>query len=109
MSGTIDGALEKPMARVGVVILCYGVGTRVPDVLARIGPDCDKIFVVDDGSPDRPGDLVKSKMIDKRVNIVIHSRNQGVGAGVKTGYRLALTDGMTAIVKIDGDGQNGPI
>ena len=108
MSATFEGSLEKPLARIGVVIPCYGVGTRILEVLAQIGPECDKIYLVDDGCPDRPGDLVKSVTVDKRVNVVVHSGNQGVGAAVKTGYRLALADGMTVIVKIDGDGQMDP-
>ena len=92
MSATTDGSLEKPMARVGVVIPCYGVGTRILEVLARIGPECDKIYMVDDGCPDRPGDLVKSMTVDKRVNVVVHSVNQGVGAAAACNGNATRSD-----------------
>jgi len=35
----------------------------------------------------------------------MHEENQGVGGAVMTGYRAAIADGMSVIVKVDGDGQ----
>jgi len=39
------------------------------------------------------------------VTVLEHAENQGVGGAVMTGYRAAIADGASVIVKIDGDGQ----
>ncbi|HZX28407.1 MAG TPA: glycosyltransferase family 2 protein, partial [Telluria sp.] len=39
---------------------------------------------------------------------VRHAENQGVGGAVMSGYRAAIADGMTVLVKVDGDGQMDP-
>ena len=41
---------------IAVVIPCYRVKKQVLDVIARIGPECDLVLVVDDGCPDGTGD-----------------------------------------------------
>jgi glycosyltransferase involved in cell wall biosynthesis len=96
------------MTRIAVVIPCYRVRDRILDVLRTIGPECDAIFVVDDGCPEETGSLVEAEAADPRVRVLRHERNQGVGAAVMTGYRAALADGADIIVKIDGDGQMDP-
>jgi dolichol-phosphate mannosyltransferase len=100
---------EQPAApRIAVVIPCFRVTRHVAGVIAAIGPECERIYVVDDACPDRSGDFVAANCRDERVRILRHSTNQGVGGAVMTGYRAALDDGATVIVKIDGDGQMDP-
>ncbi len=64
--------------------------------------------MIDDACPDNSGELVRKKCKDKRVSVIRHESNQGVGGAVVTGYRAALADGMDVIVKVDGDGQMDP-
>jgi glycosyltransferase involved in cell wall biosynthesis len=64
--------------------------------------------VIDDACPEGSGKLVSSKIKDKRVRVITHSSNQGVGGAVISGYRAALKDGADVIVKLDGDGQMDP-
>src|SRR5207342_489335 len=71
-------------------------------------PECARIYVVDDACPDHSGDFVAANCSDERIRIIRHPTNQGVGGAVMTGYRAALDDGATVIVKIDGDGQMDP-
>ncbi len=93
---------------VAVVIPCYKVTSKILDVILRIGPIVDRIYVIDDCCPDHSGQLVRDKCRDARVIVMTHSENQGVGGAVMTGYQAALKDGMDVIVKIDGDGQMDP-
>ena len=93
---------------IGVVIPSYRVTRHILDVLSRMGPEVDRIYVVDDKCPDGSGALVREKCADPRVTVIEHAENQGVGGAVMTGYRAAIADGITVIVKVDGDGQMDP-
>jgi glycosyltransferase involved in cell wall biosynthesis len=95
-------------AMLAAVIPCYRVKRHVLDVLAAIPPLVDAVYVVDDGCPEGSGDLVESSCRDPRVRVLRHPRNLGVGAATVTGYRAALADGATWIVRLDGDGQMDP-
>ncbi|WP_253306677.1 glycosyltransferase family 2 protein [unidentified bacterial endosymbiont] len=93
---------------VAVVIPSYKVCTSILEVLGQIGREVTKIYVVDDACPDGSGRLVENQCVDRRVAVLYHSDNQGVGGAVITGYRAALADNMDIIVKVDGDGQMDP-
>lgn len=97
-----------PDERIAIVIPCYRVSRQVLGVLARTGPECWRIYVVDDACPEGSGDLVEARCPDPRVRVIRHRKNLGVGAAVMSGYRAALDDGADIIVKIDGDGQMAP-
>lgn len=94
--------------RIAVVIPSYKVTEHILSVIERI---CDlvwRIYVVDDACPNGSGDFVKKHCSDPRVVVVCHAQNKGVGGAVMTGYRAAIDDGATIIVKVDGDGQMDP-
>jgi len=97
------------LQRIAVVIPAYCAARTVGAVLDRI-PDCVAlVFVVDDGSPDATADVVlKRQARDGRIRLLRHAVNQGVGAAVLTGYRAALEERASAVVKIDSDGQMDP-
>src|SRR5687767_3957170 len=42
-------------SRIAVVIPCFRVRHHVTEVIARIGAECDSIFVVDDCCPENSG------------------------------------------------------
>ena len=94
--------------KIAVVIPAYKVRRHVLDVIARIGPEVDWIFVVDDACPEQSGDCVEQNTTDPRVVVLRHAHNQGVGGAMVTGYQAALEDGADIVVKIDGDGQMDP-
>jgi glycosyltransferase involved in cell wall biosynthesis len=95
-------------ANVVVVIPCYRVSRQVQGVIARIGPEVGRIFVIDDACPEHTGDLVEKHCADARVSVVRHAENRGVGGAMVTGYQAALEAGADIVVKIDGDGQMNP-
>ena len=94
--------------RIAVVIPCYKVQGKVRDVIARIGSEVANIYVVDDGCPERIGDLVEQEVRDPRVRVIRHDQNRGVGAATLTGMTEAALNGATILVKLDGDGQMDP-
>jgi len=91
--------------KIAVVVPCYRVRSHILSLLSQIGPEVDRIFVIDDACPDGSGNLVEEQCADARVSVLRHTANQGVGAAVMTGYDAALRDGADVIVKLDGDGQ----
>ncbi len=93
---------------IAVVIPCYRVRNQILNLLKEIGPEVEKIYVVDDACPEESGKLVAENTTDPRVEVLFHEKNRGVGGAVKTGYRKAMEDGATIIVKLDGDGQMDP-
>ncbi len=93
---------------IAVVIPCYRVRPHILDVIAAIGSEVSRIYVIDDCCPEGSGQLVQEKCTDSRIHIIWHPENRGVGGALKSGYRQAIEDGMNIIVKIDGDGQMDP-
>lgn len=94
--------------RLAVVIPCFRVKAQIGEVIARIGPEVEMIFVVDDACPDGSGRFVQDTIDDPRLRVLFHEANKGVGGAVMTGYRAALQSGAEVIVKVDGDGQMDP-
>jgi glycosyltransferase involved in cell wall biosynthesis len=93
---------------IAVVIPCYRATEHVVSVVNSIPEMVDTVIVVDDCCPDGSGELVKKKCSDKRVTVLRHDVNQGVGGAMVTGYRAALESGTDIVVKIDSDGQMDP-
>jgi dolichol-phosphate mannosyltransferase len=95
-------------SKVGVVIPCFKVRDHIMGVIAKIGPQVHKIYVVDDRCPVGSGNFVRSECRDPRVTVLFNEKNLGVGGATMTGYARALTDECDIVVKLDGDGQMDP-
>jgi dolichol-phosphate mannosyltransferase len=100
--------MDTSGARIAVVMPCYRVTRQVGAVLSAIPASVWRIYCVDDACPDHSGDLIERDRSDPRIVVLRHETNQGVGGAVVTGYKRALADGATVVVKIDGDGQMDP-
>lgn len=94
--------------KIAVVIPTYKAKSHILGVIREIGPEVERIYVVDDCCPDHSGQFVESHCDDERVVVIKHSVNQGVGGAVMTGYQAGIADGMDILVKIDSDGQMDP-
>lgn len=93
---------------IAVVIPCFRETGRILNVIQSIGPEVDQIIIVDDACPDNTGAHVKNNCTDKRVEVLNHQTNAGVGGATISGYKRALENGAEIIVKVDGDGQMDP-
>ncbi len=91
-----------------VVVPCYRERNKIMGTLARIPDSVTRIYCVDDACPDQTGDYIEENCSDKRVLVLRHKSNQGVGGAMVTGYRQAMHDNADIVVKIDGDGQMNP-
>lgn len=95
-------------ARIAVVIPCFRVRAHVLQVIAAIGPEVGWIIAVDDACPEQSGSWIQAHCHDRRVRVVTHEHNQGVGGATLTGYREALQTAAEVVIKLDGDGQMDP-
>ncbi|MCC6499525.1 MAG: glycosyltransferase family 2 protein [Anaerolineales bacterium] len=91
---------------IAVVVPCYRVEKEIQSVLLGIPKYVKHILVVDDASPDATAEIVAAlAKKDKRIALIRHAKNQGVGGAMASGFRKALELGAQIVVKMDGDGQ----
>jgi glycosyltransferase involved in cell wall biosynthesis len=93
---------------IAVIIPCYRTRAYILPLIAQIGTEVDRIYVIDDACPEKTGTYVEKECCDPRVIVIFHGHNQGVGGAVVSGYRQALEDGAEIVIKLDGDGQMNP-
>ena len=96
------------MPSIAVIIPCYKSAEHVLHVLGNIPNIVDVIYCIDDACPDRIGQRIEKESNDKRIHVLYHKKNQGVGGAMITGYRAALKKHADIIIKIDSDGQMDP-
>ena len=94
--------------KIAAVIPCYKVKQHIADLIKGIGPEVSAIYCVDDACPEGSGEYIQDTVKDKRVKVLFHEENQGVGGAVLTGFKQAEIDGNRIAVKLDGDGQMDP-
>ena len=95
-----------------VVIPTYNEAASIGDVLARVlrleivGHDIE-VLVVDDGSPDGTGAIVKT-LTGPRVHLIERPEKSGLGQAYLAGFAWALARTYEVIVEMDGDGSHLP-
>ena len=99
---------KKKSPKIGVVVPAFRVRNHILEVLTQIGPEVAIICVVDDMCPEKSGEYVRSVSRDRRVSVIFHHENQGVGGATKSGFKFLLKQECDVIVKLDGDGQMDP-
>jgi len=83
----------------------YNEVSHVQSVLAEVLRYCDDVLVVDDGSTDGTGALLRSNF---DVTLIAHKTNRGYGAALRTAFRYAAMQQYDVLVTIDCDGQHQP-
>ncbi len=94
---------------VAVVIPCYNEALQIGKVVDNLPHYVDSIIIIDDKSKDDTVSVVKEKAKEnKKIELLIHEVNQGVGGAIATGYKWTLQKDYDIIVVMDGDGQMAP-
>lgn len=78
---------------------------RTTAAVSKISPNYEIVYV-NDGSPDKSEEILQElAKKDKRLTVVLHSRNFGAQSAFTTGMKQAIGDG---VVIMDGDLQDPP-
>ncbi len=93
--------------RIAVVVPAFNEAALIARTLRSIPEYVHDVVVVDDASWDETAEIVK-EVDHPRVHLVRHARNEGVGAAIATGYRIAFERGADVCAVMAGDGQMHP-
>ncbi len=81
--------------KLSVIIPCYNEEPTIKKIIDAVR-NCTwsdiEIIVVDDYSSDRSRDILENEIKDKIDKLVLHDKNQGKGAAIKTGLKHASGD-----------------
>lgn len=97
-----DGAETRGL----VAIPAYNEGLRIGGVLDRLRA-CElpeDIVVIDDGSAD----ATRAEAEARGVRVIVHQRNLGYRAALRSALAAAVDGGYAYLVLLDGDGQHDP-
>jgi dolichol-phosphate mannosyltransferase len=91
------------------VIPAYNEAENIPRLLEGLAPVARelgaRVIIVDDGSTDGTGDVIRENARDMHLAIVTHTVNRGLGTAINTGIRAALGESSDddAIVTMEAD------
>lgn len=92
--------------RIALVIPAYNEEKLILPTLENVPKAIDHVYVIDDKSTDNMvGVVLDCAKSDKRIELLRHRKNYGVGAGIVTGYLKAAKDSYDIVVVIGGDYQ----
>ena len=94
-----------------VVIPTYNEAENIPKLIPAVlrqAPNLD-VLIVDDGSPDGTGAIVKDIMAaNRQVHLIERTGKQGLGTAYVRGFRYAIEHGYDFVFEIDADFSHSP-
>ena len=106
---TLAGYRKLPTVKLSILMPVYNecatLASAVKDVLNVNFPCEFELVIVDDGSTDGTRDLYPSLTDDSRVRLILHERNRGKGAAIRTAAAAATGD---YVIMCDADLEYSP-
>jgi glycosyltransferase involved in cell wall biosynthesis len=95
--------------RVAVVVPAYNEEMLIAETVRGMPGFVDRIFVVDDASKDATAERAREAAeVDRRVEVLAHDQNRGVGAAIVTGYKRAIKERIDVTAVMAADNQMDP-
>lgn len=95
---------KRNKEKICVVIPGYREEKRVGEVVRQVKKYLPDVVVVDDGSPDRTGEVAR----EAGAVVLTHEVNKGKGVALNTGFAWAREHGFDVVIVMDADGQHPP-
>jgi len=89
---------------IAAVIPAYNASGSVASVVRKTSEYLTRVIVVDDGSTDGTEHQARSVGAE----VLIHPRNRGKGAALRTAFTSLADADLDAIITLDADGQHDP-
>ena len=97
--------MEQPARPVTILIPAYNPDEKLLALLPKLRERFDRIVLVDDGSTE--GRDIFPKAAPYVEKILVHEKNRGKGAALKTGFSYIAESGSD-VITADADGQHTP-
>jgi glycosyltransferase involved in cell wall biosynthesis len=95
--------------RVAVVVPAYDEEALIVETVRNVPDFVDRVYVVDDASRDASAERAREVAEhDRRIEVVVHDRNRGVGAAIVTGYKRAIEERIDVTAVMAADNQMDP-
>lgn len=85
---------KKDNMRLSVIIPIYNEKDTLEEIISRVQQTelADEVILVDDGSVDGTRDIVRKFEGREGFKVILHEKNQGKGAAVRSGFDAATGD-----------------
>lgn len=90
--------------KVALLIPAYNEERSIGTLLRNLDYDMKDVIVVDDGSKDKTGEIVKKQ----GAVLLKHEHNLGKGHAHQTGFKYVIAHNYDYVITLDGDGQHNP-
>jgi len=94
--------------KIAILIPAYNEEKQIKKVIKGCLAYKLDIIVIDDGSPDKTGNIVKAlqKKVKNQITLIQHLINKGKGEALKNGFSYAVKKGYQGVITLDADGQH---
>jgi glycosyltransferase involved in cell wall biosynthesis len=94
--------------RIAVVIPAHNEVELIVQAVEQVPDFVDDVIVIDDASTDGTSEVLRSAISRPGLYCLRHTKNNGVGGAIVSGYKHALKSGGEVVVVMAGDAQMDP-